>query len=229
MLDCHLIYNLLFHISNYPWWYHTYKSDIFWGEHTTIWLCTIVVSIQKSMLYTFSSFCSIIFVCFFSSGILNRSWQHMGRRYRKSPTMSTPWKYLEHWIWKRIHLDFWLSWKIMSISVMMRVCLAWSLNLNRGKTLTLALLGDFVSIYADVLHWPLDFHVSFSDLDLMSGDGLAQWLELWTGDPKVEGLNPVRSTRKTVFFLVKNIVLTRCWCAQPPCVYARKWKTMYAC
>ena len=28
-------------------------------------------------------------------------------------------------------------------------------------------------------------------------DGLAQWLERWTGDPKVEGSNPVRSTRKT--------------------------------
>ena len=32
------------------------------------------------------------------------------------------------------------------------------------------------------------------------GNGLAQWLERWTGDPKVEGLNPVRSTRKTWFF-----------------------------
>ena len=29
------------------------------------------------------------------------------------------------------------------------------------------------------------------------GDGLAQWLEPWTGDPKVEGLNLVRSTSKT--------------------------------
>ena len=27
--------------------------------------------------------------------------------------------------------------------------------------------------------------------------GVAQWLERWTGDPKVEGSNPVRSTRKT--------------------------------
>ena len=26
--------------------------------------------------------------------------------------------------------------------------------------------------------------------------GVAQWLERWTGDPKVEGSNPVRSTRK---------------------------------
>ena len=29
------------------------------------------------------------------------------------------------------------------------------------------------------------------------GDGLAQLLERWTGDSKVEGSNPVRSTRKT--------------------------------
>ena len=33
-------------------------------------------------------------------------------------------------------------------------------------------------------------------------------------------LNPIRSTRKTCkFFQVKNVVLTCCWCAQPPCVY----------
>ena len=32
------------------------------------------------------------------------------------------------------------------------------------------------------------------------GDGMAQWLERWTGDPKVEDLNPVRSTRKTLSF-----------------------------
>ena len=30
------------------------------------------------------------------------------------------------------------------------------------------------------------------------GDGLAQWLERWPGDPKVEGLNPVGCTRKTL-------------------------------
>ena len=27
------------------------------------------------------------------------------------------------------------------------------------------------------------------------GDGLVQWWERWTGDQKVESLNPVRSTR----------------------------------
>ena len=59
------------------------------------------------------------------------------------------------------------------------------------------------------------------------GDGLAQWLECWTGDPKVEGLNPVRSTKK-YFIRVKKVVLTRCRCARPPCVYARIQKTMYA-
>ena len=32
------------------------------------------------------------------------------------------------------------------------------------------------------------------------GDGLAQWLESWTGDPKVVGSNPVRSTRKPLSF-----------------------------
>ena len=38
-----------------------------------------------------------------------------------------------------------------------------------------------------------------SDL-LVRCDGLAQWLERWTGDPKVEGSNPVGSTRKTWSF-----------------------------
>ena len=32
------------------------------------------------------------------------------------------------------------------------------------------------------------------------GDGLAQWLERRTADPKVEGSNPDKSTRKTVSF-----------------------------
>ena len=34
----------------------------------------------------------------------------------------------------------------------------------------------------------------------MWGDGLAQWLERWTRDPKVEGSNPARSARKTLSF-----------------------------
>ena len=42
--------------------------------------------------------------------------------------------------------------------------------------------------------------------------GLAQWLERWTGVPKVEGSNPVRSTEKTLSFSrVKKVVLIRCW------------------
>ena len=32
------------------------------------------------------------------------------------------------------------------------------------------------------------------------GDGVAQLVERWTGDPKVEGSNPVRCTRKTLSF-----------------------------
>ena len=47
------------------------------------------------------------------------------------------------------------------------------------------------------------------------GDGMAQLVEHRTRDPKDEGSNPVRSTRKMrVFFRVKNDVLTRCLCAQ---------------
>ena len=52
----------------------------------------------------------------------------------------------------------------------------------------------------------------------VGGDRLAQWLERWTGDPKVEGSNP----------RVKKFVLTRCRCAQRPCVYAHIRKTLYA-
>ena len=58
--------------------------------------------------------------------------------------------------------------------------------------------------------------------------GVAQWLECWTEDPKVEGSNPVRSTRKTDFFQVKKVVLTHCRCAQPLCVYTCIRNTMYA-
>ena len=34
---------------------------------------------------------------------------------------------------------------------------------------------------------------------LLRGDGLAQWLQRWTGDPKVEGSNPVTKEHKTNF------------------------------
>ena len=55
------------------------------------------------------------------------------------------------------------------------------------------------------------------------GDGLAQWLESWTADPKVKRSNLARSTRKTEFFQVKKVVLTRCRCAQT-CVYTYAYK-----
>ena len=39
---------------------------------------------------------------------------------------------------------------------------------------------------------------------------LAQWWERWTGDPKFEGLNPIRSTGKTLsFFPSQKVVPTR--------------------
>ena len=53
---------------------------------------------------------------------------------------------------------------------------------------------------------------------------MAQLVERWTRDPKNGGSNTVciRGTRKICeFFQAKNVVLTRCRCAQPLCVYAR--------
>ena len=38
----------------------------------------------------------------------------------------------------------------------------------------------------------------FYQKTVMGCDGLAQWLERWTGDPKVEGSDPVRNTRTTL-------------------------------
>ena len=57
---------------------------------------------------------------------------------------------------------------------------------------------------------------------------MAQWLERWTGDPKVEGSNFVRSTRKTLGFSESKRL---CWLAvgvPHPRVYtyARILKTM---
>ena len=60
-----------------------------------------------------------------------------------------------------------------------------------------------------------------ADVALTTGDGVAQLVERRTRDPKDRGSNPVRGTRKNCeFFRVRNIVLTRCRCVQPPCVYA---------
>ena len=44
------------------------------------------------------------------------------------------------------------------------------------------LFGFFVCMFHTLLSWV---------------DGLAEWLECWTGDPKVEGSNPARSTLKS--------------------------------
>ena len=49
---------------------------------------------------------------------------------------------------------------------------------------------------------------------------MAQLVERWTQDPKTGGSDPslARSIRKICeFFRVKNVVMTRCRCAQPPC------------
>ena len=56
-----------------------------------------------------------------------------------------------------------------------------------------------------------------TDRDIVWGDGLAQLLERWTGDPKVEGSNPFRSTRKTLNFSDSKRLY--CRCAKPLCVY----------
>ena len=37
-------------------------------------------------------------------------------------------------------------------------------------------------------------------INYIRDDGLAQWSEHCTGDPKVKGSNPIRSTRKTLSF-----------------------------
>ena len=60
---------------------------------------------------------------------------------------------------------------------------------------------------------------------VIRGDGVAQLVERRTQDPKDRGSNPVRSTRVVCeFFRVKNVVLTRYRCAQPPYVYIRTRK-----
>ena len=64
-----------------------------------------------------------------------------------------------------------------------------------------------------------------------TGDRVAQWVERRTQYPKDRGSNPIRSPRKICEFLrVRNVVLTRCQCAQPPppCVYACTRMITYA-
>ena len=66
-------------------------------------------------------------------------------------------------------------------------------------------------------------------LKSIESDGVAQLVERRTQDPKDRGSNHVRSTHKIVsFFRVKNVVLARCRCAQPPCVHARIRMITYA-
>ena len=67
--------------------------------------------------------------------------------------------------------------------------------------------------------------------DHSSCDGVAQLVERRTRDPMTGGSNPacVRSTTKICeSFSESNVVLTRCRCAQPPCVHARKRMITYA-
>ena len=60
-------------------------------------------------------------------------------------------------------------------------------------------------------------------------DGVAQLVERRTQDLKDRGSNPIRSTITICeFFSDKNVVLTRCRCAQPPCVYSRTRMITYA-
>ena len=61
------------------------------------------------------------------------------------------------------------------------------------------------------------------------GGGVAELVEHRTQNPKDEGSNPAQSARKMYeFFRVTNVLLTRCRCAQPPCVYARTRTITYA-
>ena len=55
-------------------------------------------------------------------------------------------------------------------------------------------------------------------------DGLAQWLECWTGDPKIEGLNPVRSTRKALSFSKSKRLCGLAVGVPNPCVYTQTYE-----
>ena len=69
--------------------------------------------------------------------------------------------------------------------------------------------------------------VSEPTLSLLRGNGVAQLVEHRIRDPKNGGSNPIcvmRLTKICEFFRVKNVVLTRCRCAQPPSVCTRTHK-----
>ena len=88
-------------------------------------------------------------------------------------------------------------------------------KLHQGDSRRLFPSGIYNIVY-------LPFHSHSATLvccitDCTRGDGVAQLIERRSQDPKTRGSNPVRSTRKNCEFSpVKNVVLTRCLCAQTP-------------
>ena len=60
------------------------------------------------------------------------------------------------------------------------------------------------------------------------GDRVAHLVERQNKHPMTRGSIPVKSTT-CEFFRVKNVVMTRCRCAQPPCICARIRMITYAC
>ena len=78
------------------------------------------------------------------------------------------------------------------------------------------------------LHQPPQYVDSLAlnnlDQNCPGSDGLAQWLERWIGDPKVEGSNPVRSIQEKRSFSESKteVVLTGLSvCPSPVCVLIR--------
>ena len=70
--------------------------------------------------------------------------------------------------------------------------------------------------------------VMIGDVSTHWGDWVAQWLQHRTQGPKDEGSNPVRSTgANSELCQVKNVVLTRRRCVQPPCVCAPAYKNAH--
>ena len=67
--------------------------------------------------------------------------------------------------------------------------------------LSIAAAMSVQSPFTSKAHTDRDAIVSYLLVHVVfGGDGLAQWLERWTGDPKIEGSNPVRSTKKPLSF-----------------------------
>ena len=70
----------------------------------------------------------------------------------------------------------------------------------RIHTRTKITRGKGVCVSSDARELDPRDRCDMSKLFETRSDGLAQWLERWIGDPKVEGSNPIRSIRKTVSF-----------------------------